>query len=84
MQLAQVIGRATTTVRHESMAGVKLLVCEFLGNEMQGVGDPVLAVDQLGAGIGDKVMLTSDGKGLGDLLKSKTTPLRWWTLGIVD
>lgn len=84
MQLAKVIGRATTTVRHESMAGVKLLVCEFLGNDMQAVGDPVLAVDQLGAGVGDKVMLTSDGKGLGDMLKSKTTPLRWWTLGIID
>ncbi|MBL4700504.1 MAG: EutN/CcmL family microcompartment protein, partial [Phycisphaeraceae bacterium] len=50
MQIAQVIGRATSTVRHESMAGVKLLVCELLGNQMQGVGDPVLVVDRLGAG----------------------------------
>lgn len=84
MQLAQVIGRATTTVRHESMTGVKLLVCEFLGNQMQAVGDPVLVVDQLGAGLGDKVMLSSDGKGLGEMLKSDNTPLRWWTLGIID
>ncbi|MBN4061008.1 EutN/CcmL family microcompartment protein [bacterium AH-315-I18] len=84
MQIAQVIGRATSTVRHESMAGVKLLVCELLGNQMQGVGDPVLVVDRLGAGTGDRVMLTSDGKGIRDLLSSDNSPVRWWTLGIVD
>jgi len=84
MQLAQVIGRATSTVRHDSMTGVKLLVCELLGNQMQGVGDPVLVVDRLGAGTGDRVILTSDGKGIRELLSSDNSPVRWWTLGIVD
>jgi ethanolamine utilization protein EutN len=84
MQLAQVIGRATATVRHESMIGVKLLLCEFLGNENQTVGDPVIVIDRLGAGEGDRVMLTSDGKGVQEFLNSNTTPIRWWTLGIVD
>lgn len=84
MQLAQVIGRATTTVRHESMSGAKLLVCDLLGNEGQSVGDPVLAIDQLGAGMGDKVMLTSDGKGVQQKLNSNSSPVRWWTLGIID
>ena len=84
MQLAQVKGHATTTVRHASLSGVKLLVCELLGNEKQPVSDPVLAIDRLGAGKGDYVILTSDGLGLRELLGDTNSPARWWTLGIAD
>ncbi|MCX5661700.1 MAG: EutN/CcmL family microcompartment protein [Planctomycetota bacterium] len=84
MQLAIVQGRATTTVRHKSLAGVKLLVCSLLDVAGKPSGDPVLAVDRLGAGAGDKVILTSDGLGLRDLLKDNNSPARWWTMGIVD
>ena len=84
MQLALVKGRATSTVKHRSLAGRKLLVCQLLGNEGQPAGDPVLAVDNLGAGAGDRVILTSDGLGLRELLGDKQSPARWWTLGIVD
>ena len=84
MQLAIVKGRATSTVKHASLAGAKLLICQLLGSNNEEVADPVLAVDRLGAGRGDRVILTSDGKGLRELLKSETSPARWWTLGIVD
>ena len=84
MQLATVKGRATSTVRHPSLAGVKLLICQPLGGDRQPAGDPVLAVDRLGAGRGDEVVLTSDGLGLRELLGDNTSPARWWTLGIVD
>jgi len=47
-------------------------------------GEPVLAVDRLGAGRGEKVILTSDGKGTRELLKSDTTPVRWSVMGIPD
>ena len=84
MQLAVVRGRATSTVKHRSLNGSKLLVCQFLDRRRQMTGDPVLAVDRLGAGSGDRVMLTSDGMGLRQLLNDDTSPVRWWTLGIVD
>lgn len=84
MQLAIVRGRATSTVRHASLAGVKLLVCELLDAHGVTEGDPVLAVDRLGAGSGDRVILTSDGLGLRELLGDMNSPARWWTLGIVD
>ena len=84
MQLAIVQGRATSTIRHRSLAAVKLLICQPLGNEGQPVGDPVLAVDKLGAGAGDRVVLTSDGLGLRQLLNDSNSPARWWTLGIAD
>ena len=66
------------------MEGVKLLVCQPLGVGDAPAGDPVLAVDKIGAGSGDHVMITSDGLGLRELLGDGTSPVRWWTLGIID
>ncbi|MBH06426.1 MAG: ethanolamine utilization protein EutN [Phycisphaeraceae bacterium] len=84
MQLAMVKGRATSTIKHPSLTGAKLLICQILGVADTPSGDPVLAVDQLGAGLGDRVILTSDGQGLRKLLDDNNSPVRWWTLGIVD
>ena len=84
MQLAIVKGRATSTVKHASLQSQKLLICQMLGPAGQTMGDPVLAVDQLGAGRGDRVILSSDGLGLRQLLGASNSPARWWTVGIVD
>ncbi|MBI1337231.1 MAG: ethanolamine utilization protein EutN [Phycisphaera sp.] len=84
MQLAIVHGRATSTCKHPSLEGAKLLICGLLDASGQSAGDPVLAVDRLGAGRGDKVILTSDGLGLRELLGQNNSPARWWTMGIVD
>jgi ethanolamine utilization protein EutN len=85
MQLARVIGNATATVRHPSMQGWKLLVVQALAPDgCSPDGEPVLAVDNLGAGAGERVIITSDGRGTRELLKSKNTPVRWSVLGIAD
>jgi ethanolamine utilization protein EutN len=84
MQLALVQGNATATIRHPTIRGQKLLLCQQLDAAGKPGGDPVLVIDQLGAGAGDVVMITSDGKGLRELLKADNSPARWWTLAIVD
>ncbi len=85
MQLARVIGNATATVRHPSMQGWKLLVVQALAPDGRSPdGEPVLAVDNLGAGAGELVIISSDGRGTRELLKSQTTPVRWSVLGIAD
>jgi microcompartment protein CcmK/EutM len=84
MQIARVQGRATCTVRHKSLAAVRLLVCQPLDSAGKDAGDPVLVLDKIGAGGNDRVVITSDGLGLRDMLKDETSPARWWTLGIVD
>ena len=82
---ARVVGTATSTVKHKSLDGWKLLVAQPLAADGQTPdGDPLLAVDSLGAGVGSLVMLTSDGRGTRELLKSDTTPVRWSVLGIDD
>ena len=47
-------------------------------------GDPVLAVDGVGAGVGETVIITSDGRGARELLGVDATPVRWTTIGIKD
>jgi ethanolamine utilization protein EutN len=85
MQLARVIGNATATVRHPSMQGWRLLVVQALTPDGHSPdGEPFLAVDNLGAGAGERVIISSDGRGTRELLKSDTTPVRWSVLGIAD
>lgn len=84
MQHARVKGRVTATVKHASLGGVKLLICDLLDASGKPAGDPVLAVDRLGAGAGDRVIITSDGQGLRELLGHDNSPARWWTMGIID
>jgi ethanolamine utilization protein EutN len=84
MQLAIVKGRATATVKHPSMSGQKLSVCLVLDAVGTPSGDPLLVVDSHGAGAGDVVMISSDGQGVRELLDDDTSPVRWFTLGIVD
>jgi ethanolamine utilization protein EutN len=85
MQLGKVIGTATATVKHPTLSGWKLLVVQLLmADGKSSDGEPVLAIDNLGAGGGDRVILTSDGKGTRALMKSDNTPVRWSVLGIAD
>ncbi len=85
MQTGLVIGRATASVKHPSMRGAKLLVVQLMmADGKTGDGEPVLAIDALGAGIGDTVLMTSDGSAVQEILKDKTTPVRWSVMGVPD
>jgi ethanolamine utilization protein EutN len=84
MITGRVLGTATSTVKHPSMEGWKLLVVQPLDNDGKPKGDPVLAVDMLGAGTEENVILTSDGKTARALLDDNTTPVRWSVVGLPD
>jgi ethanolamine utilization protein EutN len=85
MLLGRVIGTATATVKHPSMEGWKLLVVQPLAADGRSPdGDPILAVDALGAGTGDWIVISSDGKETRELIRSNNTPVRWSSLGIRD
>jgi ethanolamine utilization protein EutN len=84
MQLGHVVGHATATIKHPSLKGWRLLVVQLLGATGQPDGEPVLAIDSLGAGAGMDVIVTNDGRGVQELLGTRATPIRWMTLGISD
>ena len=85
MQIGVVCGNATSTVKHPSMKGWKLLLVQpLMADGATHDGHPVLAIDDGGAGLGDRVIITSDGESTRTLLGVKATPVRWRVLGIVD
>ena len=84
MKLALIQGSATSTVKHDSLQGQRLLVGQALNPSRQPEGDPQLILDRLGARRGDVVVISSDGRGLRAMLGDETSPARWYTLGIVD
>lgn len=84
MQLGLVLGTATATVKHASMEGRTILLVQPQLVDGRADGDPVLAVDMMGAGSGETVLLTSDGKAAREYLGVDATPVRWTTIGIKD
>jgi ethanolamine utilization protein EutN len=85
MLLARAVGTATSTVKHASMEGCKLLVVQPLAADGTAPdGYPQLAIDRLGVGCGDLIVITSDGRTTRELLGSDNTPVRWSVIGIVD
>jgi ethanolamine utilization protein EutN len=83
MQLGHVVGTATSTVKDPTFQGERLLVVQLETADGKPDGEPVLAFDRLGAGRGDLVMLTNDGKVLQDMI-GVNTPGRWSVLGLPD
>ena len=56
MLKATVIGRATATVKHQSMNGQKLLIVQPQMKNGSPEGDPLMAIDGFGAGVGEEVL----------------------------
>ncbi len=85
MLSAKVIGTATSTIKHPALVGYKLLVVQPFLNDNETVdGDPLVVVDTMGAGVGQSVVITSDGRHTRALMNSQTSPVRWTVLGIDD
>ena len=85
MQIARVIGTVTSSFKHDSLVGAKLLLVQPLLADGEGCdGDPQVAIDTVSAGINDRVVITSDGRLMRDVLNSSRTPARWSTIALVD
>ena len=83
MQLARVIGTVVATVKNDSLDGRKLLVVQTLNKDLQPSGKPLVAVDSVGAGIGELVFWCR-GKEASFPFKREDTPTDCTIIGIVD
>jgi ethanolamine utilization protein EutN len=84
MQIGRVVGHAVSTVKHPTLRGWRLLLVQPVTEDGREDGEPLLAIDQLGAGAGSLVVLTSEGAAVREVVGSKQTPLRWMVLGMCD
>jgi ethanolamine utilization protein EutN len=83
MQLGKVVGNITSTIKHPTFQKERMLVVQLETTSGEPDGEPVLVFDRLGAGRGDRVLVTNDGKELQDKLGA-TTPGRWSVIGLPD
>ena len=83
MQLARVIGTVVATVKNESLAGRKLLVVQTLDRNLKESGKPLVAVDAVGAGVGELVFWCR-GKEASFPFRREDTPTDCTIVGIVD
>jgi ethanolamine utilization protein EutN len=84
MQIGTVVGHAVSTVKHASLQGWRLLVVQLLTADGKEDGEPILAIDSLGAGLANRVIVSNDGAGARQLVGSKTSPVRWLVVGMCD
>jgi len=84
MREALVLGSVTSTVKHDSLNGKKLLVVQVLDSAGEPEGRPQIVIDLIGAGKGDKVILNWDGIGTQEMLNNPLVPQRAWLCGIID
>jgi ethanolamine utilization protein EutN len=84
VQIGIVEGNATSHVKHPSMNGWRMLIVQPLDIGGHADGEPILAVDSLGAGDGAKVVISNDGRAARELVGDNNSPVRWTIIGIVD
>lgn len=84
MLMCRVEGNATSTVRHPSLKGWRLLICQPMTETNEPEGMPILSLDDLGAGLHDRVVVTSDGKSVSQRVGDRHTPARYMTIAILD
>ena len=83
MQLARVIGTVVATVKNVALEGRKLLVVQTLNKDLQPNGKPLVAIDAVGAGVGELVFWCR-GKEASFPFKREDTPTDCTIIGIVD
>ena len=84
MFIARIDGSITSTVKHRSLHGVRLLIGQRLEADGREVGEPLALIDDLGAGFGSLVLVSTDGDLAREKLRDNTTPSRMIVVGIVD
>ena len=84
MKLARVVGTVVSTISAPVFDHRKLLVCDLLAPDGTAAGGYLIAVDTVGAGPGETVLLLDEGGSARQILSSVDGPVRTLVVGIVD
>jgi ethanolamine utilization protein EutN len=84
MQIGRVVGTVTSTKKSAKLESAKLLLVQILSLEDEPRGAAILAIDSVGAGVGEKVLVVIEGRAAGEALGRKAAPVDAAIIGIVD
>jgi ethanolamine utilization protein EutN len=82
MLMGKVVGHIVSTRKNEDIVGFKILEIRLIKNEVE-TDDYIVAVDSVGAGIGENVLITT-GSGARLALSNPATPVDAVVVGIID
>ena len=84
MILGRIIGSVVSTIHHPIVEGNKLLLAERIDQNSRPTGGYVIALDAIGAGHGETVLILDEGSGARQILDDTAAPVRSIVVGIVD
>lgn len=84
MLLARVEGNVVATRKHPSLEGWRLVICQPIDEAGSPEGTPQVAIDSQGAGLHQRVVISSDGLAARKAVGDDKSPARWMIVGIVD
>jgi len=84
MQEARVDGTVVVASGHPSLQGWRILICQPLAADGSDQGEPVLSLDELGAGLHSEVIFTTDGSFAREEVNDPRSPVRNTILALVD
>jgi len=84
VQIARVVGTVVSTQKNRKLEGAKLLLVQPLTLQDEPRGVALLAIDSVGAGVGEKVLVVIEGKAAGQALGRKAAAVDAAIIGIVD
>jgi ethanolamine utilization protein EutN len=84
VKLARVVGTVVSTINHPAFDNRTLLLCDLLDPSGRPSGGYLIAVDSVGAGAGEMVLLLDEGNGARQVLGAPGAPIRTVVVGIVD
>ena len=84
MQIARVIGTVVSTQKNKKFDGAKLMLVQPLNLDDSARGNALLAIDGVGAGVDEKVLVVLEGRAAGEALGKKAAPVDAAIVGIID
>lgn len=84
MIIGEVIGNIVSTQKLKDFEGTKLLLIQPLNLDSTAKGKTVLAIDNIGAGVGEKVLIVQEGRSAMHLLGKGKSPVEAAVIGIID
>lgn len=84
MKVGRVAATVVTTIKHPALDGRRLLVVDLLDLAGKATGRDLIAVDAVGAGAGETVLVLDEGNGARQVLSAPGAPVRAVIVGIVD
>ena len=84
MQICRVVGTVVSTQKDRKLEGAKLLLVQPIAPEGTPRGVALIAVDSVGAGVGERVLDVIEGKAAGDALGRKAAAVDAAVIGIID